>query len=131
VGKHPRSAPGARRRVAVRDELVAAGVGGGLLRLIGGQSCWLPVLRTANPAAWMQRWSFAPRFAPRSASPRWNRTWRSVASWWWRAVGVHRWRFEPGRAALFRVGVLLRGVAWLVLRLCTAEPAVRDRRSAG
>jgi hypothetical protein len=38
---------------------------------------------------------------------------------------------RAGRAALFRVGVLLRGVAWWMLRLCTAEPAVRDRRSAG
>jgi hypothetical protein len=40
VGKHPQSAPGTRRRVAVREVLESAGAGGELLRLVGGQSCW-------------------------------------------------------------------------------------------
>jgi hypothetical protein len=50
VGKHPRSAPGAHRRVAVRDELVAAGVGGGLLPPFGGQSCWHRCAEHSEPS---------------------------------------------------------------------------------
>ncbi len=41
MGRHRGPAPGVRRRVAVRDELVAAGAGGVQLGLVGGQSCWL------------------------------------------------------------------------------------------
>jgi hypothetical protein len=67
---------------AGRPSLVAAAV--------GGQSCWLPVQSTENPAAWMKSWRSSPRFATRSASPRWNRTWGLVASWCCRA-----WRCRP------------------------------------
>jgi hypothetical protein len=55
-----------------RSSLVAAEV--------GGQSSLATSAEHWNPAAWMWRWRSLPRFATRSASPRWNRTWEPVAS---------------------------------------------------
>ena len=92
---------------------MAVGVDGGpgrralVAAAVGGQSCWPPVLRTANPAAWMWRCRSAPRSTTRSASPRWNWTWRSVASWgcrecWWRPElgGEYPFTVSPGSGAI-------------------------------
>jgi len=89
---------------------VAVGVGGRpgrqalMAAAVGGQSRWPPVLRTANPAAWMWRWRSAPRSTTRSASPRWNWTWKSVASRGLPGMLVAaraRWRVPGDRLARF------------------------------
>ncbi len=61
LGKRPRSAPGPRWQVAVREALVAAGAGAACRQKLEARRAGQPVLRTENPAAWMQRWWSSPR----------------------------------------------------------------------
>jgi len=68
----------------------------------GGQSWLATSAEHWNPAAWESRWWSSSGFATRSASPRWNRTRRSLAG---RGCRSCRWRpclGGPSRDALRR-----------------------------
>jgi hypothetical protein len=124
VGKHPQSAPGTRRRVAVRKVPESAGAGGELLRLVGGQPCWQRCAEHSEPsrlgAALELRAQVRSQVGCASLEPN-----LEVVA---RCRG-HRWRLEPGRQRCSRSGfICATSIGWCFVSAPLNPPFVTDGR---